>query len=103
MELVKPVFSFFLSNNEQLSGKVIIGGYDIAKYATLGLTEADIIWSNLVSHKDYFWTLSMNQARMYGGKPKDHQQIYATFPLSSNKLIIDTGLSYALAPLRDLN
>jgi hypothetical protein len=43
-----------------LSGKVIIGGYDIAKYATFGLTEADIIWSNLVSHKDYFWTLAMN-------------------------------------------
>ena len=30
---IKPIFSFFLTKKSEISGKVIIGGYDIAKYA----------------------------------------------------------------------
>lgn len=37
--ILDPVFSFFLTDDESLTGKVILGGYDLAKFASKGLGE----------------------------------------------------------------
>jgi hypothetical protein len=57
--IVQPIFSFFLSDRENITGKVIFGGYDLAKYAEEGATEYDIKWSNTTKDKEYFWTLHL--------------------------------------------
>jgi hypothetical protein len=40
-------------------GKVIIGGFDIEKYAKEGLTENDIIWNKIEMTPDYFWSVGL--------------------------------------------
>ena len=85
-----------------MSGKVIFGGYDIEKYGKLGTTEDDIVWLSLTNKTDYFWTVNMDQARLYGGNPLNHKRIYSKVELQSRYLMIDTGLSYALAPYKDI-
>ena len=100
--MIQPIFSFFLTMNDNQTGKVILGGYDVSKYGAQGLTEKDIKWCSVVPKTDYFWTLSLNGSRLYGGKPIDGNQIFANMTLHSSSLIIDTGLSYALAPMADI-
>lgn len=78
-----PIVSFYFSNTNQLYGKIQIGGYDVKKYGKEGLSDKDIIWSYLVQNDDYFWTLSMNKARLYGGKPLKSDQIYGDINMSS--------------------
>ena len=99
---IQPTFSFFLTDEDGLKGKVILGGYDVEVYGQKGTTEDDIIWSNVTQSNDYFWTLSINQARLYGGKPLKSDTIYGEINLHSRYLMIDTGLSYALAPMSDI-
>jgi len=40
-------------------GKVIIGGYEIGKYAKEGLKEGDIIWNKIERTPDYFWSIGL--------------------------------------------
>jgi hypothetical protein len=40
-----PVFSFYLSNDVNVKGKMIFGGTDYKKFAKAGLTEKDVFWS----------------------------------------------------------
>lgn len=46
----------------------------------------------------------MRNPRFYGGKPKldKENEIYGNVTSSSKRLVIDTGLSYSLAPSRDI-
>ena len=43
--ILSPIFSFYLTNNEDKSGKLTFGGYDLKKYAKPGKTEKDIFWA----------------------------------------------------------
>ena len=98
-----PIFSFYLSDDLDIHGKVILGGYDVEKYAKPGLTKDDIIWTELTNKNDYFWTLVLNQlARFYGGSPSTKDSIFSNLKISSKYIIMDTGLSYALAPMKDI-
>ena len=64
----------------------------------------DIKWNQLAGKSDYFWSLNMRNPRFYGGKSKLQKQdeIYGNVTSTSKRLVIDTGLSYALAPSRDI-
>lgn len=97
---INPIFSFFLTKVSSIPGKVIIGGYDVQKYARFGLTEKDIIWNKIERTPDYFWSLGLQGARFYGGQPILSKQnlIYANLTETKRTLVLDTGLSYALAP-----
>jgi len=57
--LIKPMFSMYLSNKVEEPGKIVFGGYDIAKFAKPGSTENDIFWAELAHARTYFWTLKM--------------------------------------------
>lgn len=39
------MFSFYLSNDVNVPGKMVFGGVDYAAYAKQGLTESDVFWS----------------------------------------------------------
>lgn len=56
---INPIFSFFLTKINNIPGKVIIGGYDIEKYAKEGLTEDKIIWNKIETTPDYFWSVGL--------------------------------------------
>ncbi len=45
-----------------MPGKVILGGYDLNKYAQNGLTDNDIFWCDLAKGNDYFWSLNIQDA-----------------------------------------
>ena len=40
----EKMFSLYLSNKENVPGKITFGGYDVAKYAKKGLTDKDVFW-----------------------------------------------------------
>ena len=100
--LIDPVFSFYLAQDPSIQSKIILGGYDLEKYANKNLGEEDIIWHKLNENNDYFWSLHMNdKAKFYGGTNLK-KKIYSFVNLVSKSIVIDTGLSYALAPLKDI-
>lgn len=86
------MFSFYLSNNEQKNGKLIFGGYNLAKFAAPGSTDESIFWANMAHKKQFFWTVNMGDNKFSDGKKLD---------ISSKFLILDSGLSYALIPSQD--
>lgn len=100
--ILDPIFSFFLTDDQSLTGKVILGGYDLAKFASKDLGEGDVMWCNTTPNQDYFWTIAMNSARLYGGTPINKDIIFQGIQLTATNLMIDTGLSYALAPRADI-
>jgi hypothetical protein len=83
------MFSFYLSNSEEKTGALILGGYNLAKYAQTGKTDKDIFWSDMAHKKTFFWTLRMGQIS-FSDK--------SNFDSSSKHMILDSGLSYALIP-----
>lgn len=62
LSLIDPIFSFYLSSNKTRPGKVILGGYDLTKYAQTGVNETDIFWCDLAKGSDYFWSINMMDA-----------------------------------------
>lgn len=69
---------------------LLFGGYDISKYAKGG--ENDIIWSN-VPGDEKTWSVEYQGARFKDGQTIDSK---------SERIMMDTGLSYALVPKTDL-
>lgn len=92
--LIKPMFSMYLSNKAEEPGKITFGGYDIAKFAKQGSQEKDIFWSDLAHARTYFWTLRMGPLAFADGQKLD---------VGSNIMILDSGVSYALIPTDDYN
>ena len=86
---IKPMFSFFLSNNEQKNGKLLFGGYNLAKYGAPGASDSSIYWADMAHKKQFFWTINMGETQFADGKKLD---------VSSKYMILDSGLSYALIP-----
>jgi hypothetical protein len=115
---VKPIFSFYLSNVDGQAASVIIGGYNLTMYAKRGLSEKDILWHKLAEApskeqpNDYFWTLELAKVRLSGGTKvrNTHQQAKTSFkngskdelPITSSKLVLDTGMSFGTAPEADV-
>ena len=64
---MKAKISFFFTTDKKTPGKVLLGGYDIQKYAEKGLNEKDIIWNNLVTDAPYFWTLALGSEIKFSG------------------------------------
>ena len=50
--LIEPMFSFYLTSNQEIPGKVILGGYDLNRYAEFGSAEKDIFWCDLAKETD---------------------------------------------------
>ena len=46
------MFSFYLTSNQEIPGKVILGGYDLNRYAEFGSAEKDIFWCDLAKETD---------------------------------------------------
>ena len=85
------MFSFYLSKGSGSTGNLKIGGYNLEKYAKPGTTEADIIWNPVVEEG---WTIPMNGAKF---------QNSTKLEIKAEQLTLDTGLSYALVPPRDID
>jgi len=49
----EPMFSFYLSNDEQSKGRMIFGGYDL-KWAKAGSTPKDIFWAKQSGNTSYW-------------------------------------------------
>ena len=105
---IKPIFSFYLTNVDKREGSMQIGGFNLKKYAKPGLTEKDIIWHSLQKNSDYFWTMSLAKVRFSGGRisinkdAKGRSIFKNEIPLAGNSLILDTGMSFGMAPMADL-
>lgn len=70
----------------------MLGGYDVSQFAQAGKTDSDITWSS-VSNDEKTWSASFNGLQIKGG-PR--------ISTKSEKIMLDTGLSYALVPTADL-
>lgn len=86
----KPVFSFYLPKGQ--NGKLMLGGYDVGMFGRQGLSEQDINWSS-VADDEKTWSVSFNGLRF-----KEGHQINT----KSEKVMLDTGVSYSLVPQADL-
>ena len=84
------MFSFYLSKGAGSEGNLKFGGYNLEKYAKSGSTDKDIVWNPVV---DDGWTIPMNGAKFKNGGNLD---------IKASQLTLDTGLSYALVPPRDI-
>ena len=87
------VFAFYFSKGSGSIGNLKFGGYDLGKYAKAGTTDADIIWTNLAQEAEG-WTIPMGGIRFQNG---------SKIEIKSEQLTLDTGLSYALVPPRDID
>jgi hypothetical protein len=74
--LIDPMFSFYLTQNQEIPGKVILGGYDLARYAEYGSNDTDIFWCDLSKNSDMFWSVEMDGAQLYGGVPTNQSNIF---------------------------
>lgn len=109
------MFSFYLSNHDLHHGSVMIGGYDLEKYAKSGTSEKDIMWHDLLHTKtEYFWTLGIQKVRLSGGKKmkNTHTNSKNSFmnvnakdeiQLSTDQIVVDTGMSFGTAPQSDIH
>lgn len=88
---MSQVFSFYLSKGAGSTGKLKFGGYDLNSYAKPGTTDQDIVWTQVV---DDGWTIPMSGLQFLDGQKID---------IKSEQITMDTGLSYALVPPRDID
>ena len=86
---MKPIFSFYLPKDQ--NGKLLLGGYDLS-YAQSGSTDNDITWSS-VSQGEKTWSATFNGLKFKEGPGIKTQ---------SEKIMLDTGLTYALVPKDDV-
>lgn len=80
------MFSFYLTNDEKSKGKMIFGGYDL-KWAKPGSDKKDIFWMKQSGNTSY-WAVNGDRVQL-GGE---------TFSQKPQQLILDNGMSFAMAP-----
>lgn len=85
-EKVPALFSFYLPRDK--NGFITIGGYNLGKFAKAGSKESDITWSQ-VSPDEKTWSATFNGVKFKEG---------ANIATQSEKIMLDTGLTYALVP-----
>ena len=95
---MNPIFSFYLTKNANPGSKITFGGYDVSKYAKNGLAEKDIMWIDIDQENMNYWSLPMNGDQIRFGK--DDKKNVAN--ITSSNVILDSGLSYALIPSKDI-
>ena len=81
-----------MSDNFLYEGRLIFGQYDM-KYAKEGLSESEIDWFDLAPNH-YYWTVNLGNIEF-----KNTEN--STLNITSQYLILDSGMTYALIPLND--
>lgn len=89
-----PIFSFYLSKNGKDGSKITFGGYNTEKFAKEG---KEVRWLETDQDNNNYWSLPMDQTISFGEDTKQ------TAKIASKNAILDSGLSYALVPSRDVN
>lgn len=92
-KILDPIFSFYLSKGGQAGSAVTFGGYNAEKFAKEG---KDIQWLDLDPENNNYWSLPMEPTISFGETKNLKAKI------SSTNAILDSGLSYALVPSRDV-
>ena len=82
----EAMFSIYLSNDEQSPGKITFGGYDMALAAN-GKTQKDVYWVDQSANEAY-WAANGKNIK-FGKTPLVNY---------SQQLILDNGMSLAMAP-----
>lgn len=110
--VVKPVFSMYFARKGQEGSKITFGGYNVEKYAQPGLKEQDITWIDTDPENKNYWSLPITNPSIrlgqLGSSGDEEAQVKAapsansTAQITSTNVIIDSGLSYALVPGRDV-
>lgn len=88
-----PIFSFYLTKNGASGSKVTFGGYNAEKYGKPG---KDIRWLATDPENNNYWSLPMEPSVSFG------EEKNLTARIGSKNAILDSGLSYALVPSRDV-
>ena len=83
------MFSLYLSNDDQVPGKITFGGYDVEKFGKKGLKDKDVTWMDQ-SRNEQYWGAN-NRGVKIGDK-------YITY--DNQQVIFDNGMSFAMAPQR---
>lgn len=109
---IKPIFSIYFAKKGQPGSKITFGGYNVEKFAQQGLKEQDVAWLDTDPENKNYWSLPITNSQVQlgqlGGDPdsRPNQSTTAnqslTAPIASTNMIIDSGLSYALIPSRDV-
>lgn len=58
----EKMFSIYLSNDDQVPGKITFGGYDVEKYGKKGLKDSDLFWVDQ-SRNEQYWAANNNAVR----------------------------------------
>ena len=88
---IKPIFSFFLSDNVMYLGELKIGLMDPSKYQKY--KDDVMIWAPLAYNK-YYWSVNLDSAGWTDSSS-------TKMNIKSKYLIVDTGMSYSLIPDTD--
>lgn len=104
-KVIQPVFSMYFAKKGQPGSKITFGGYNVENFAQKGLKESDVAWIDTDPENRNYWSLPItnNQVKLGqlgdddGAKPSAF-----TTQISSTNVIIDSGLSYALIPSKDV-
>lgn len=80
-----------MTQNGGAGSALTFGGYDAAKFAKPG---AEMKWIATDAGNTNFWSLPLANEIAMGGKQAK---------IVSNNVIIDSGLSYAMIPSKDVN
>ena len=102
---LQPVFSFYLAQTPFRYSKLIFGDYDIQNYAKKGLTAEDILWVPLSQENKLNWTIKVRGIKSPTGyitKSKVSDQFVLPSLAEERFMITDSGMSFAIIPLRDL-
>jgi len=89
-----PIFSFYLSKNGKDGSKITFGGYNTEKYAKAG---KEVRWLETDQENNNYWSLPLQPTISFGEAQNN------TAKIGSRNVILDSGLSYALVPSRDVN
>jgi hypothetical protein len=57
------LFSIYLSNQENVNGNLMFGGYDLASYAKKGSSESDIYWVDQTENEAY-WAVKNENVKL---------------------------------------
>lgn len=69
-EKFEQIFSLYLSNKENIMGKITFGGYDLKNFAKQGMKESDVFWMDQ-SINEAYWAVNSKGAR-FGQKTLVH-------------------------------
>lgn len=87
------MFAFYFSKGAGSVGNLMIGRYDLQRFARENAMPNDIVWTGLAEGDG--WTIPMGGVKFRGAG--------SNLDLKGSQLTLDTGLTYALVPPDDLD